>query len=146
MFPRTSDVRHSQTGHSDFRKSILDFLDVYKSACAQYSRDWEEIRGAVPVAKRMAWLKPDNEMTSADVRAGKARLAFATKIDAYLIPHNELMNFHNKRTGTRNFTAEITKLKGDVYKCLFRVRGYVDYERGEEPCWRIPRALIDSWR
>jgi hypothetical protein len=143
----------SQLGHTKeskrvhalpaLQQSILNFLDDNKDKCAIYST---YPKGEVQVQRRMKELRPTND-DMPDIRNGRATNSFVTDVGTHFIPHNALMNYHNKRMGTRGFTSEIEKLikEGVTKRVNHRVSGYINYERGEEPCWRFHRSLIESW-
>jgi len=143
----------SQVGHTKeskavhalpaIQQSILNFLDDNKDKCAIYS---SYPKGEVAAQRRMKEMRPTNDDLPR-IRNGEATNSFVTDIRMHYIPHNALMNYHNKRMGTRGFTNEIERLlkEGVAKKVLHRVNGYVNYERGEEPCWRFPRDVIEKW-
>lgn len=143
----------SQIGHAKESKaahtlppvvqSILDFLDLNKDKCAIYN---SYPNGKVDAPRRAKLLRPTNDDMPI-IRNGGATNSFVVDIKMHYIPHNALMNYHNKRMGTRGFTNEIEKLvnEGVTKKVLHRVNGNVNYEKGEEPCWRFPRDVIEHW-
>jgi Domain of unknown function (DUF927) len=125
------------------QQSILNFLDDNKDRCAIYN---VYPKGEVSAPRRMKELRPTNDDMPA-IRNGGATNSFVTDTKMHFIPHNALMNYHNKRMGTRGFTSEIERLRdeGLTKKVNHRVNGYINYERGEEPCWRFPRDVIEKW-
>ncbi len=143
----------SQVGHTKeskqvhalpaIQQSILNYLDDNKDRCAIY-KDYP--RGEVDVRRRMRELRPTNDDLPI-IRNGGATNSFVTDIRMHYIPHNALMNYHNKRMGTRGFTNEIERLmkEGVTKKVNHRVNGHVNYERGLEPCWTFPRDVIERW-
>jgi hypothetical protein len=143
----------SQIGHTKeskqvhalpaIQQSILNYLDDNKDKCAIY-KDYP--RGEVSPQRRMKELRPTNDDLPI-IRNGGATNSFVTDIRMHYIPHNALMNYHNKRMGTRGFTNEIERLmkEGVTKKVNHRVNGHVNYERGLEPCWTFPRDVIERW-
>jgi hypothetical protein len=143
----------SQVGHTKeskavhalpaIQQSILNFLDDNKDKCAIYN---SYPKGEVAAQRRMKEMRPTNDDLPR-IRNGEATNSFVTDIRMHYIPHNALMSYHNKRMGTRGFTNEIERLlkEGVTKKVLHRVSGYINYERGEEPCWRFPRDVIEKW-
>jgi Domain of unknown function (DUF927) len=138
-------VKESKAAHvlPPLIQSILNFLDDHKDRCAVYA---SYPPGEVPVERRKKELRPTNDDLPR-IRNGEATNSFVTNTRLHFIPHNALMNYHNKRMGSRGFTAEIEALvkEGVTKKVNHRVNGYVNYERGEEPCWRFPRDIIENW-